>query len=157
MSPPLARMARFLKVSTRAARSRVGTLMQLGRTTAFCVYLIMNKESKDKTDDERVRIPNARKNEDEKIAKRAKYEPQELSIVLPTAASRAFCRGTTYVVSGDGTIVFMHSGVLIWDDNRVRAFFKESGQADQLRIEAVDARFSLRWTGLTGKFVMAFT
>ena len=40
-----------------------------------------------------VRIPNARNNEDEKIAKRAKYESQELSIVLPTAASRAFCRG----------------------------------------------------------------
>jgi hypothetical protein len=65
--PPSA-MARFLKVSIRAARSRVSTLTQLGRTTAFCVYLIMNKESKDKRDDESIRIPNARNNEDEKIA-----------------------------------------------------------------------------------------
>lgn len=67
--------------------------MQLGRTTAFCVYLIIHKESKDKTDDERVRIPNARKNEDEKIAKRAKYESQELSIVLPTAAPELSAAG----------------------------------------------------------------
>ena len=71
-------------------------------------------------------------------------ESQELLILLPTAASRASVAAfpTTYVVSGVGTVVFMHSGVLIWDDTRVQAFF---------------ARFSLRRTGLTGKFVMAFT
>src|SRR5215469_12871175 len=56
VAPPSA-MARFLKVSIRAARSRVSTLVQLGRTTAFCVYLIMNKESKDKRDDERGEDP----------------------------------------------------------------------------------------------------
>jgi hypothetical protein len=103
----------------------------------------MNKESKDKRDDERVRIPNARNNEDEKIAKRAKYESQELSVVLPTAASSASAAAfpTTYVVSGVGTVVHAFRCV---DLGRppVQAFF---------------ARFSLRWTGLTGKFVMAFT
>jgi thiol-disulfide isomerase/thioredoxin len=31
---------------------------------------------------------------------------------------------TTYIVSSDGTIAFMHSGILNWDDDRTRAFLK---------------------------------
>lgn len=32
---------------------------------------------------------------------------------------------TTYIVSGDGTVAFMHSGILNWDDDRTRAFLKD--------------------------------
>jgi thiol-disulfide isomerase/thioredoxin len=58
------------------------------------------------------------------LAKRKFAVPVYLSERQPPSQLSPAGFPTTYIVSGDGTIAFMHSGILNWDDDRTRTFLK---------------------------------
>jgi thiol-disulfide isomerase/thioredoxin len=58
------------------------------------------------------------------LTKRKLAVPVYLSNGQPPSELSAVGFPTTYIVNGDGTVVFMHSGVLNWDEDRTRIFLK---------------------------------